>query len=138
VPAGAERSEFASGQPGDPLAKDPVVASGMQLPWPPTPMGGHTMSTVETKVDKNVSKLEEQLNLWAAKLNEVAAKAGVVSQQAKIDSRKQLDELKIKLESARLKLDEAKAAGGEKWEIFRQGVEHAWQELEGAFKKLIH
>ena len=96
------------------------------------------MATTETQVEKNVSKLEEQLKLWTAKLNELVARAGVASQQAKIDSRRQLDELKIRLESARSKLDEAKAAGGEKWDTFRQGVEHTRQELEGAFKKLLH
>jgi hypothetical protein len=87
---------------------------------------------------KRVSKLEEQLELWAAKLNEVAARARVVGQQANIDSRRQLGELKTRLASAQSKLDEAKAAGSEKWDTFRHGVEHTWQELEGAFKKLMH
>ena len=96
------------------------------------------MTTNAPEVDRNVSKLEDQLKLWTAKLNEVAARAGVATQEAKIASRKQLDELKTRLESARTKLDEAKAAGSEKWEIFRQSVEHTWQELEGAVKKLLH
>jgi hypothetical protein len=96
------------------------------------------MTTNEPGVDRNVSKLEDQLKLWTAKLNEVAARAGVAGEQAKMASRRQVDELKTRLESARSKLEEAKAAGSEKWEIFRQGVEHTWQELEGAFKKLLH
>jgi hypothetical protein len=100
--------------------------------------GEDAMTTTETQVDKTVSKLEEQLKLWAAKLNEVAARAGVVSQQAKIDSRKQIDELKTRLASAQTKLDEAKAAGSERWDAFRHGVERTWQELDGAFKKLMH
>jgi hypothetical protein len=93
---------------------------------------------METHIDKNLSKLEAQLKLWGAKLSEVMAKANVAGQQAKIDSRKQLDELKAKLAVAQSKLDEAKAAGSEKWETLKQGVEHTWQELEGAFKKLVH
>ena len=96
------------------------------------------MTTNTPELDRNVSKLEDQLKLWTAKLNEVAARVGVAGQEAKIASRKQVDELKTRLESARSKLEEAKAAGSEKWEVFRQGVEHTWQELEGAFKKLLH
>ena len=96
------------------------------------------MTTMETQVDKTVSKLEGQLKLWAAKLNEVGARAGVARQQAKIDSRKQVDALKDRLAAAQTKLDEAKAAGSEKWDAFRHDVERTWQELERAFKKLIH
>lgn len=96
------------------------------------------MSTIESHIEKNVSKLEAQLKLWNAKLSEVLAKANVAGQQAKIDSRKQLDELKSKLEGAQSKLDEAKAAGSEKWDTLKQGVERTWQDLEDAFKKLIH
>ena len=95
------------------------------------------MGNVESHVDKTLSKLEAQLKLWGDKLHESIAKASVAGQQAKIDSRRQLDELKSKLEAARSKLDEAKAAGNEKWEAFKQGIEHTWQELEGAFKKLV-
>jgi hypothetical protein len=96
------------------------------------------MATTESFVDKNLSKLESQLKLWAAKFDEVVAKANVAGQQAKVDSRKQLDELKSKLQVAQSKLDEAKAAGAEKWETLKQGLERSWQELEGAFKKLVH
>lgn len=96
------------------------------------------MATVETPIDKHLSKLEAQLELWAAKVNEIVAKANVAGQQAKIDSRKQLDDLKSKLQVAQSKLDEAKAAGVEKWAILKQGVERSWQELESAFKKLVH
>jgi hypothetical protein len=92
------------------------------------------MSTIES----NVSKLEAQLKLWGAKLDEVLAKANVAGQQAKIDSRKQLDELKSKLAVAQSKLDEVKAAGNEKWETLKQGVERTWQDLEETFKKLVN
>jgi hypothetical protein len=96
------------------------------------------MDKTKATVDKNLSKLEDQLKLWAAKFNEVAAKATVAGQQLKVDSRKQLDELKSKLDGAQAKLDEAKAAGAEKWDVLKKDVEHTWHELEGAFKKLVH
>ena len=96
------------------------------------------MASTETRIDRNVDKLEAQLKLWSAKFDELVAKANVAGQQAKIDSRKQLDELKSRLAVARTKLEEAKAAGSEKWGILKDGVEHAWEELEGMFKKLVH
>lgn len=96
------------------------------------------MGTIESSVDKTVSKLEDQLKLWGAKLNELAAKADVAGQEAKIDARKRLDDLKAKIKVARAKLDEAKAAGGDKWDKFKSGIESSWKELEGAFQKLTH
>jgi uncharacterized protein involved in exopolysaccharide biosynthesis len=96
------------------------------------------MATIESFVDKSLEKLEAQLELWSARVGELRAKAKVTGQQAKIDSRQELDELKSKLEAARAKLDEAKAAGSEKWGALKHGVEQTWEELEGAFKKLIH
>jgi predicted nucleic acid-binding Zn-ribbon protein len=96
------------------------------------------MGTTGSSVNENLTKMEAQLKAWSAKLNEAVAKAGDAGQQAKIDTRKQIDELKEKLAGARAKLDEAKAAGGEKWESLKSGVESTWHELEGAFKKLVH
>lgn len=96
------------------------------------------MGTIESSVDKTVSKLETQLTLWSAKLNELAAKVEVAGQETKIDARKRVDDMKAKLKVARAKLDEAKAAGGDKWDQFKSGVETSWKELEGAFQKLMH
>ncbi len=96
------------------------------------------MTTTRSSVDENLTKMEAQLKAWGARLNEAVAKAGDAGQQAKIDTRRQIDELKLKLTGARAKLDEAKAAGGEKWESLKDGVEATWHELEGAFKKLVH
>ena len=96
------------------------------------------MGTIGTSIDTTVSKLEDQLKLWGAKLNELVAKAEVAGQETKIDARKHLDDVKARLADARAKLDEAKAAGGDKWEKFKSGVELSWKELETAFHKLTH
>jgi division protein CdvB (Snf7/Vps24/ESCRT-III family) len=96
------------------------------------------MGTIESNVEKTVSKLEDQLKLWGAKLNELAAKADVAGKEAKIDARKHLDEMKANLKVAQSKLDEAKTAGADKWDKFKSGIESSWKELEGAFQKLIH
>ncbi|HEU4732492.1 MAG TPA: hypothetical protein VFT22_31570 [Kofleriaceae bacterium] len=96
------------------------------------------MGTIESSVDKTLSKLEDQLKLWGAKLNELAAKVDVAGKEAKIDARKRLDDMKAKIEVAQSKLDEAKAAGGDKWDKFKSGIESSWKELESAFQKLTH
>jgi hypothetical protein len=96
------------------------------------------MGTIESSVDRTVSKLEDQLALWGAKLKEAAAKAEVAGQETKLEAREHLDEVKAKLDVARSKLDEAKAAGGDGWHKFKAGVESAWSDLEGAFHKLVH
>jgi hypothetical protein len=91
---------------------------------------------IESSVEKTVSKLEDQLELWAARLNELAAKIDVRSQEAKIDARKGLEDAKAKLAVARSKLDEAKSAGADRWDKFKAGVESSWKELETAFHNL--
>jgi hypothetical protein len=95
------------------------------------------MTTTEPHDETDLSKLEAQLELWSAKFDVALAKARVMGEQAKIDSRRQLDALKFKLEAARSKLDDAKAAGGEKWETLKHGVEQTWEELERTFEKLV-
>ena len=96
------------------------------------------MGAIESNVDKTMSKLENQLKLWGAKLTELAAKVEVAGQETKIDARKRLDDMKAKIKVAQAKLDEAKAAGGDKWDKFKSGIESSWKELEGAFHKLTH
>lgn len=96
------------------------------------------MGSIESNTNKTMTKLGDQIERWSAKLDELVAKVGAAGQDAKLEARAQLDELKSKLAVARAKLDEAKAAGDDKWDAFKEGVESSWNELESAFKKLIH
>lgn len=96
------------------------------------------MGTIESSINKTVSKLEGQLELWSAQLKELVARGEVAGHKAKIDSRKHLDELRTKLDLARSKLAEAKAAGDGKWDAFKQAIETSWKDLEHAFKQLAH
>jgi uncharacterized coiled-coil DUF342 family protein len=89
-------------------------------------------------VEDNVGKMETQLKKWGAKLDELIAKADEAGAEAKVDYRKRIDDLKAKHHAATIKLDELKAAGSEKWETFKGGIESAWGELETAFKKLTN
>jgi hypothetical protein len=111
-------------------------ARGMQPCRAHKPEG--VMGTIETSVDKTVSKVEGQIASWGAKLDELVAKADVAGRGARADARSHLDEMKTRLKIAQLKLAEAKAAGGDRWDTFKLGVESSWKELEGAFQKLTH
>jgi phage shock protein A len=96
------------------------------------------MATTQSHFKNGLARLEDRLKLWHAKFNAAVASSRVTRQEAKIDSGKQLDEIKSKLEAAQARLDEAKAAGSEKWDTVKDGVEHTWHDLEQAFKKLLH
>jgi len=84
----------------------------------------------------HVGKLEAQLKQWGAKLDHLVAKAEKAGAEVKIERAKLIDDLKTKYQAAQTKLAELKAAGGEKWEVLKTGVESAWSELEACFKKL--
>ena len=88
------------------------------------------------KTKAHVGKMEKQLKRWGAKLDELGAKAEGAGTEVKVEYRKNIDDLKAKYQVAQSKLDELKAAGSEKWETCKTGVEGAWKELEAAFGKL--
>ena len=88
------------------------------------------------KMEAHVGKMETQLRQWGAKLDELVVTAEGAGTEAKADYRKHIDDLKAKHQAAQAKLDELKAAGSEKWETLKAGVESAWNELDVAFKKM--
>lgn len=86
--------------------------------------------------DNHIGKLETQLQQWGAKLDELVAKADEVGAETKAEYRQAIDELGKKYQTAQAKLAELKTAGGTKWELFKNGIEHAWSDVETAFKGL--
>ncbi|MGA7744049.1 MAG: coiled coil domain-containing protein [Polyangia bacterium] len=84
----------------------------------------------------HVGKMETQLKQWGARLDQIVAKAEKAGTEVNGERRKRVDELKAKYQAAQSKIGEFKAAGSEKWEVFKTGVETAWSDLEAAFKKL--
>jgi uncharacterized coiled-coil DUF342 family protein len=87
-------------------------------------------------INVKVEKMESQLKEWGKKIEELADKADNTGAQLKADYHKQLDEMKAKLSLAQAKFDEFKAAGSEKWDVFKSGIESAWKDFENAFKAL--
>jgi hypothetical protein len=79
-------------------------------------------------IQVNFGKLEAQL----------VSKAEEGGEAAKDDSRTRIDALESRHQAAQAKLDglELEAAGAEKWDTFKLGIESAWHEIETAFKKL--
>ena len=85
---------------------------------------------------EHVGKLEAQLKQWGARLDQVVAKVEKVGTEVNAEKRQRVDELKAKYQAAQSKFGELKAAGSEKWDTLKTGVETAWSDLEAAFKKL--
>ena len=85
---------------------------------------------------EHVGKLEAQLKQWGARLDQIVAKADKIGAGVNAEKRKRVDELKAKYQAAQSKFVEYKAAGCEKWETFKTGLETAWSDLEAGFKKL--
>jgi len=96
------------------------------------------MGTIEANVDKVVSKMEGQLAQWAATLDDLVSSADQAGDQARREARARLDEVKSKLAAAHARLDEVRAAGADKWETMKQGLEQSWQDLERTFQRLTH
>ena len=92
------------------------------------------METMET----HLARLETKLVQWGARLDELMDNVEEAGADAAIARRKRIDELKAKHKLAKAKLDELKAAGSDKWETFKSGVESAWHELDVDFKKLTN
>lgn len=84
----------------------------------------------------HVGKMETQLKEWGARLDRIVAKTEKAGAAVNLERRKCVDELKAKYQAAQAKFGELKAAGSEKWDTLKTGVETAWSDLEAAFKKL--
>jgi histidinol dehydrogenase len=82
--------------------------------------------------------MERRLEQFGAKLDRLVAKAKEAGAEARTDYRKRIDDLKAKYRVSQSKLDDLRAAGSERWDTVKAGVESAWAELEAAFKKLTN
>jgi len=84
---------------------------------------------------EHLGKMEAQLKHWGARLDHIVAQAEKAGTTVNAERRQCVNDLKAKYQTAQSKFGELKAAGSEKWEIFKTGVEAAWSDLESAFKK---
>jgi len=89
-------------------------------------------------VGQEVGKIETRLRQLGTKLDKLVAKADEAGAEVKVEYRTQIDNIKSKHTAVQTKLTEYRAAGGQKWDNFKSGVETAWHDLENAFKSLKH
>ena len=89
--------------------------------------------------EAHIRKMETQLQRWGANLDELVAKAETAgSAEVEVDYRKGIDDLKSKYQVAQAKFAEFKTAGSSTWGAFKSGVDRAWNDLEGAFRRLTN
>ncbi len=87
-------------------------------------------------LESKIGTMERQLSRWGAKLDELYARAEEKSVEARVEYRLAIDDLLVKHELAQARLAELQVAGGDKWDIMKEGVESAWSDLEIAFESL--
>lgn len=87
-------------------------------------------------MNADLEKMEAQLKRWAARIERLAAGAGKDGAKAGILYRLSIDDLKVKRAVAEARVTEFKAAGADKWEKHRAGIEAAWNDLETALRDL--
>jgi hypothetical protein len=84
--------------------------------------------------EMQVGKIEKQLAQWGARLDELAAKAATAGEDVIQKERQHIAELRAKRDEFAVKLQEMKAAGSDKWQTIKSGVDSAYDELEAAFR----
>ena len=94
-----------------------------------------TRAEVARMAEDDVLQMTTQLAHWGTKLDELVAESGGDGQDASTGEPQGIDDLKTKYEVARARFNDFKRAGSSRWEIFKAGIERAWNELEGAFEK---
>src|SRR5512142_2599759 len=102
------------------------------------PAGSVRSERLMTTAERHVGQMEARLRHLGAKLDELAAKVERGSAEVQAERRKSIDDLKAKHAAAHAKLEEFRAAGNDKWDHFKTGIERAWNELERAVKSLKH
>ena len=95
------------------------------------------MNIVET-AESSLGTREAELREWGTRLNKLLAKGDAAATRPRIDYRRHLDDLEEKYGAAQAKLAELKAAGSDKWETFKDGIENAWSELATAFTRVAN
>jgi TolA-binding protein len=89
----------------------------------------------DSQIDAYTSKLNAQLKEWNAKVDELRVKGQNATAEAKAQLNKQLEELAAKRSAAEKKLKELQSAGADKFQMLKQGVDQAWQDLRGAVER---
>lgn len=86
--------------------------------------------------EAHVGELQTQLRQWGKRLEDLVTQVAEDGLLVKPDYHKNIAELNAKYRIAQSRFVEFKTAGSAKWWGFKSGVDHAWNDVEGAFAKL--
>ena len=88
--------------------------------------------------DKYVEKREAEIEKWNADLEDLEAKiaAAGADAKAKLEHKEHINALRQKRDEAKAKLAEINAAGNDRWEDLKEGLESVWGNIKDGFEKV--
>ncbi|MDY6847716.1 MAG: hypothetical protein SV239_01090 [Thermodesulfobacteriota bacterium] len=81
------------------------------------------------------AKIEAQLDEWGARIDQLKAKAKQADADMRIKLDEQIQSLKKRREDLRGRLDELKKSSGDAWHSISEGIDHAMDDLKGAWEE---
>jgi hypothetical protein len=95
-------------------------------------MDSTSTATHENMKKAYADKFDAQLKSLGADIDKLKAKAQGATADLRVTINKQLEEFHVKQEAARVKFEEYKAAGSDKMDGLKAGLEKAWQDLRSS------
>lgn len=95
-----------------------------------------TNAKILSIAEAHVGELQTQLQQWGKKLEVLVTQVAADGLLVKPDYHRDIAELNSKYRTAQARFVEFKTAGSASWRGFKPGVDHAWNDVEGAFAKL--
>ncbi len=83
-------------------------------------------------------RFEALLHEVSEALERLGAKAGQAGAEGRVFYERRIEELRAKQGVLRERLDRLGHAGGDVWEIAREGAESAWKDLKEAVDRIRH
>lgn len=100
-----------------------------------------TVDTANAAADAATAKWNEYTTAMQAQMDQLSAKymelqksAAEATGEAKVEADKMIAEAKTKMDAASARLNELKAAGADTWEMVKDGVTQAFEELKTALE----
>ena len=94
-----------------------------------------TNSTNEDLKRAYADKFEANLKSLAADIDKLKAKAQGASADLRVKLNKQIEDFQARQQAARAKFDEYKAAGADRAETLKGGLERAWDDLKQSMER---
>ena len=88
--------------------------------------------------DQYVEKRQAEIDKWNTEIENLEAKitAAGADVKAKLEHEEHMNALRQQRDQARAKLAEIQAAGDDKWEDLKDGLESVWTSIKDGFEKV--